>query len=117
MHAIAEGFDLLENGRFKNIDLKTVTKVWNNGSIVQSFLMEMAQQAIEKDDKLGYLKPHVDDNGEGRWAAMEAMEYGVPFTVNNYALYARYISRDENSMAFRMLAALRNEFGGHAIKK
>lgn len=117
MQAIAEGFDLLENGRFKDIDLKKVSHIWNHGCVVESFLMRMIEQALEKDVKLTYLKAHVDDSGEGRWSAIEAMEHGVPFVVNTYALHARYISRDDNSFAFRSLAAMRNEFGGHAIKK
>jgi len=116
MQAIAEGFDLLENGRMKNLDLPKISHLWNHGTIVSSFLMEMVENALMKDAKLEYLAPHVDDNGEGRWAAIEAMEHSVPFVANTYALHARYISRDKNSLAFRMLAAMRNEFGGHAIK-
>jgi 6-phosphogluconate dehydrogenase len=117
MQAISEGFDLLKNGRFKDLDLHGIAKLWNHGCIVESFLMQMTEQALAKDPQLGYLKPYVEDNGEGRWSSIEAMEYSVPFVVNTYALHARYISRDPNSYAFRMLAAQRNEFGGHAIKK
>ncbi len=117
MQAIAEGFDLLEHGRMKNLDLPKISHLWNHGTIVSSFLMEMMENALNKDGKLEYLAPYVEDNGEGRWAAIEAMEHAVPFTVNTYALHARYISRDKNSLAFRALAAMRNEFGGHAIKE
>jgi len=117
MQAISEGFDLLKNGRFKDLDLLNISKIWNNGTIVESFLMEMTQQALEKDVNLDYLKPHVDDNGEGKWAAIEALNHNVPFVVNAYALNARYISRDNNSFTFKMLAAQRAEFGGHPIKK
>jgi 6-phosphogluconate dehydrogenase len=117
MQAIAEGFDLLENGRFKNLDLKNIAHIWNHGTIISSFLMEMVESALKKSPKLDYLKPYVDDSGEGRWAAAEAIEHAVPFVVNSYALHARFLSRDENSMAFRMLGAMRNEFGGHPIKK
>jgi len=117
MQAISEGFDLLENGGIKDLDLKKISHIWNHGTIVSSFLMEMVEHALTKDKKLNYLKPYVDDNGEGKWSAIEAMEHSVPFVVNSYALHARYISRDKNSFAFRMLAAMRNEFGGHAIKK
>ena len=117
MQAIGEGFDLLKNGRFKDLDLLEISKIWNTGCIVESFLMKMTQQALEKDPKLGYLQAHIDDNGEGKWSAVEAMEYSVPFVVNTYALHARYISRDVNSYAFRIVAAQRAEFGGHAIKK
>ncbi len=117
MQAIAEGFDLLENGRIKDLDLKKISHIFNNGTIVDSFLMKMVEQALNKSSKLDYLKAYVEDNGEGKWAAIEALEFNVPFTVNSYALNARYISRDSNSYAFRMLAAMREEFGGHAIKK
>ncbi|PIY59851.1 6-phosphogluconate dehydrogenase, partial [Candidatus Woesearchaeota archaeon CG_4_10_14_0_8_um_filter_47_5] len=114
MQAIAEGYDLLANGTFKDLDLPTITKLWNHGTIIQSFLLRMAGQALDKSPSLEYLKPFVEDSGEGRWAATEAMEHRIPFVVNTYALHARYISRDKNSLAFRMLAAMRNEFGGHA---
>ncbi len=117
MQAIGEGFDLLENGRFKSLDLHRISHIWNHGTIVSSFLMRMAEQALEKDGKLGYLAPYIEDNGEGRWSAIEALEYHVPFVVNGYALNARYVSRDDNSFAFRMVAALRNEFGAHPIKE
>ncbi|MFH1400829.1 MAG: phosphogluconate dehydrogenase (NAD(+)-dependent, decarboxylating) [Nanoarchaeota archaeon] len=117
MQAIAEGFDLLQKGRYKNLDLKRISHIWNHGTIVSGFLMEMAEQALSKDAKLGYLAPFVEDNGEGKWSAVEAMEFSVPFMANTYALHARYISRDPDSFAFRMLAAIRNEFGGHAIKE
>lgn len=117
MQAIAEGFDLLENGHFKDLDLKNISHIWNHGTIVSSFLMEMVEKALTKSDKLDYLKPYVDDSGEGKWSAIEALEHAVPFVVNTYALNARYISRDPDSTAFKMLAAMRNEFGAHPIKK
>lgn len=117
MQAIAEGFDLLENGHYENLKLKEIAKVWNHGSIITSFLMDMTANALKKDDKLSYLKPYVDDSGEGRWAAKEAIEQAVPFLVNTFAVQARFASRKKNSFAYRMLAAIRNEFGGHAIKK
>src|SRR3989339_774773 len=112
MQAIAEGFDLLENGRFKDIDEGRVSHIWNHGCIISSFLMEMAELALDK----GVVdhKPYVEDNGEGKWAAIEAMEHAVPFVVNSYALHARYLSRDDDSFAFKLLAGIRNEFGGHA---
>ena len=117
MQAIAEGFDLLQNGRFEQLDLQKIAHIWNHGTIISSFLMEMAEGALEEDPKLGFLKPYVEDSGEGRWASQEAIEQSVPFVVNSYALQARFMSRDENSTAFRMLAALRHEFGGHQVKK
>jgi len=117
MQAIAEGFDLLENGHFKDLKLDEIANVWNNGSIITSFLMEMTAAALKKDNKLSYLKPYVDDSGEGRWAAKEAIDQAVPFLVNTFAVQSRFASREKNSYAYRMLAAIRNEFGGHPIKK
>ncbi len=117
MQAIAEGFDLLENGSFKDLDLKKIAHIWNHGTIISSFLMEMAERAFEKSPNLDHLKPYVEDSGEGRWAAIEAVEHAVPFVVNSYALNSRFISRDESSMAFRLLASMRYEFGRHPIKK
>lgn len=117
MQAIGEGFDLLKRTKSVNVDLKKTVGIWNHGCIVDSFLMKMAKQALDKDENLSYLKPFIEDNGEGKWSAIEAMENAVPFVVNTYALQARHISRDSDSFAFKMVAALRNEFGGHAVKK
>jgi 6-phosphogluconate dehydrogenase len=117
MQAIAEGFDLLKNGRVKDLDVQRISGIWNHGTIISSFLLEMVGNALKKSADLDYLKPHVEDSGEGRWAAIEAMEHSVPFVVNSYALQARYLSRDKDSYAFKLLSAMRNEFGGHAIKK
>lgn len=117
MQAIGEGFDLLSKTSRVKTDLKKTARIWNNGCIIEGLLMQMAKNAIDKDAKLSYLKPHIDDSGEGKWAAIEAMENEVPFLANTYALHARYISRDNDSYAFKMIAAIRNEFGGHAIKK
>lgn len=117
MQAIAEGFDLLANGSLKGLNLRDVAHVWNHGSIVASFLMAMAEKALEKDPALAALQPFVDDSGEGRWAVKEAIDHSVPFIANAYALNSRFASRDKDSMAHRMLAALRKEFGEHPVKK
>lgn len=116
MQAIAEGFDLLQNGSVKGLDLAGIAGIWNHGTIVSSFLMKMASDALARDAGLDGIAPYVADSGEGRWAAIEAMEHGVPFVANTYALHARYQSRDPNSLALRMLAAMRREFGGHAVR-
>jgi 6-phosphogluconate dehydrogenase len=116
MQAIAEGFDLLQNGSVKDLDLPGIADLWNHGTIVSSFLMQMTASALARDADLRGLAPYVADSGEGRWAAIEAMEHGVPFVANTYALHARYQSRDPNSLALRLLAAMRREFGGHAVK-
>jgi 6-phosphogluconate dehydrogenase len=118
MQSIAEGLDLLENARFQGkIDLKEVTNKWQKGTIVEGLLMRMTMQALEKDAKLRKLEPYVNDSGEGRWAVKEAIDHAVPFDVNTRAVYARFNSRDENGFSFKLLSAIRNEFGSHAVKK
>lgn len=117
MQSIAEGFDLIANGRFRNLDLRKISRLWNHGSIISSFLLSMAEQAFTNDPGLKSLKPYVDDSGEGRWAVKEAVEQRVPFMVNTQALYSRFASRDDNSMANKLLAAIRREFGGHQVEK
>ena len=117
MQAIAEGFDLLKKGSYPHLDAKGIAHIWNHGTIVSSFLMEMVENALSKDKHLSNLQPFVSDSGEGKWAAVEAMEKSVPFAANAYALHARYLSRDKDSFAFKLLAAMRNEFGGHEVRK
>ena len=116
LQAYAEGFDLLAASDFE-LDTKQVATLWNNGSVVRSWLLELAERAFEKDPKLEALRGYVDDSGEGRWTALEAIERGVSATVITEALYRRFVSRDENAFSMRFIAALRNEFGGHAVKQ
>jgi len=116
MQSIAEGFDLLQNGSLKGLDLPGIADIWNHGTIVSSFLMQMTANALANDADLSGIAPYVADSGEGRWAAIEAMEHSVPFVANTYALHVRYQSRDPDSLALRLLAAMRREFGGHAVK-
>jgi 6-phosphogluconate dehydrogenase len=116
MQAYAEGFELLKAAEF-GIDLRTVTKVWNHGSVVRSWLCELAERAFNRDPELKELKAWVDDSGEGRWTVNEAIAHAVPVPTIAASLFARFSSRQENSFGLRVLAALRNEFGGHAVKK
>lgn len=117
MQSIAEGFDLLKRGSFPNVDVLKVSSIWNNGTIVSSFLMEMVDLALKEDKDLAKILPIVDDSGEGKWASVEAMEHSVPFVANTYALHARYESRTKDSYAYKLLAAMRNQFGGHKVQK
>lgn len=117
MQAIAEGFDLLRGGSYGDLDLTRIARLWNHGTIISSFLMQMVAQALEREPGLDGLLPHVEDSGEGRWAAAEAIEHAVPFAVNTLALHARFASRRSNSYAMRLLAAMRREFGGHAVQR
>lgn len=116
MQAIGEGFDLLKSGHFNDLDLPKVARLWSHGTIVRSFLMELAAAALEREASLASIAPHVEDSGEGRWAATTAVEHAVPFWVNTAALYARFDSRAPDSFAAKLVAALRKEFGGHKVK-
>ena len=115
MQAYAEGFNILEASPY-NLDLQKISHLWNQGSVVRSWLLELAELAFQKDPKLEKLEPFVSDSGEGRWTVLESLERDVPAPVITLSLQARLASRDKNSFAYRMLAALRNEFGGHAVK-
>ncbi|MEG6550949.1 decarboxylating 6-phosphogluconate dehydrogenase [Desulfocurvibacter africanus] len=118
MQAYAEGFSLLEHSPYSgSLDFAEVCRMWNNGSVIRSWLLELAGRAFAEDPRLDALKPWVDDSGEGRWAVHQAVEAAVPAPVITLALMERFRSRDKNSFADRLLAALRNQFGGHAIKK
>jgi 6-phosphogluconate dehydrogenase len=116
MQSYAEGFELLRASEF-GYDLRTLTKVWNHGSVVRSWLLELAERAFVKDPDLKDLKAYVEDSGEGRWTVNEAIAHAVPVPAIAASLFARFVSRQDNSFAMRVLAALRNEFGGHAVKK
>jgi 6-phosphogluconate dehydrogenase len=114
LQSYAEGFELLKEGPFE-IDLGMVARVWNNGSVVRSWLLELAQEILESDG-LNEVADEVGGGQTGRWAAEAALEYEVPFTMLGAALSERYRSRRE-SFAARMVAALRWGFGGHPVKK
>ena len=118
MEAYGEGFELIEASPYGNdIEFADVAALWNKGSVVRSWLLELLESAFEKDDRLESLKPYVEDSGEGRWTVNEAIERSVSLPVITAALFRRFRSRDDNSFAERVLAALRNEFGGHEVKK
>jgi 6-phosphogluconate dehydrogenase len=116
MQAYAEGFELMHESEFK-IDLGAVAGLWNHGSVVRSWLLELAARALAEDGDLSGLKGYVEDSGEGRWTLHEAIDRGVPLPVTSAALFTRFRSRTDNPFSERMLAALRNQFGGHAVKK
>jgi 6-phosphogluconate dehydrogenase len=116
LEAYAEGFDLLNAAEY-DYDMHKIAALWNHGSVVRSWLLELGERAFANDPELANLRGYVDDSGEGRWTVNEAIERSVPVPVIAQSLFARFVSRDENSYAMRFIAALRNEFGGHAIKK
>jgi 6-phosphogluconate dehydrogenase len=116
MQAYAEGFELMHASDYK-VDLGAVAKLWNQGSVVRSWLLELTGRALAEDPELSALKGYVEDSGEGRWTLHEAIDRGVPLPVMTAALFTRFRSREDNPFSERMLAALRNQFGGHAVKK
>ena len=117
MQAYGEGFELLHASEF-SLDLQRVANVWLQGSVVRSWLLELAERAFEQEGSdLAAIKGYVSDSGEGRWTINEAIAHDVPMTSLAHALFARFTSRQEDSYAMKVAAALRNQFGGHAVKK
>jgi len=116
MQAYAEGFEIIEHSEF-DVDLHELSGIWRNGSVVRSWLLELLHTAFEEHgNKLDDIAPWVEDSGEGRWTIHEAIAENVPAPVISAALFARFASRDEINFAAKVSAALRNQFGGHAIK-
>ena len=115
MQAYAEGFELLYKSDFK-LDLPAIAQLWMQGSVVRSWLLELAASALEKDPQLAQIEGYVEDSGEGRWTILDALEKDVPAPVITQSLFTRFRSRQEESFGEKLLAALRNEFGGHAVK-
>lgn len=116
LQAYGEGFELLKASRFE-LDLGKIAHLWNQGSVVRSWLLELAESAFQKDPQLSSIRGYVEDSGEGRWTVLEAVERDVPAAVLTLSLFARFASRQEDSFSAKVIAALRNEFGGHAIKR
>lgn len=115
MQAIAEGFEVLHK-KYPEMDLASVSKVWNHGSVIRSWLMELAQNALEKDKNLESIKGVMNSSGEGKWTVETALELGVPTPVITLSLLARYRSQQDDTFSGKIVAALRNEFGGHATE-
>src|SRR5919108_5141419 len=116
LQAYGEGFELLKASQF-DLDLAKISHLWNQGSVVRSWLLELAENAFGKDPQLASIRGYVEDSGEGRWTVQEAIERDVPAPVLMLSLLARFASRQEDSFSAKVIAALRNEFGGHAVKK
>lgn len=116
MSAYGEGFALLKGSPYgKHLDFEDVAHLWNQGSVIRSWLLGLAESAFKKDSDLSRLEPHVDDSGEGRWTVREAVDLSVPAPVIAMSLFQRFSSRGEGDFADKLLAALRNEFGGHKV--
>ena len=118
MQAYAEGFELLQARQADfDLDLTTIAKTWQHGSVVRSWLLDLAVLALEEDPGLESLSAYVDDSGEGRWTVNESVDLAVPTPTITAALYQRFRSRQEEPFGARLLAALRNQFGGHAVRE
>ncbi len=116
LQSYAEGFALLEAAEELHLDLHQVAALWNHGSVVRSWLLELAERALSDDEQFASVRGYVEDSGEGRWTVEEAVERGVPAPVITASLFERFGSRDDERFAARVIAALRNQFGGHAVR-
>jgi 6-phosphogluconate dehydrogenase len=117
MEAYAEGFELLQAKKALGVDLAQVAEIWRHGSVVRSWLLDLAAAALKEDPSLTDIQSYVEDTGEGRWTVEEAIELAVPLPVITQAVQARFRSRQAKPFAARLLAALRQQFGGHTVKK
>jgi len=116
MQAYAEGFELMHASDYR-LDVGAIAALWMRGSVVRSWLLELAARALAENPQLANIEGYVEDSGEGRWTLHEGIDRGVEMPVLTAALFTRFRSRETNPFAERLLAALRNQFGGHAIKK
>jgi 6-phosphogluconate dehydrogenase len=117
MQAFAEGFELMEAKNEFALNLGEIAEIWRYGSVVRSWLLDLTAAALHEDPELAALQAYVEDSGEGRWTVQEGIELAVPTPVIAASLQARFRSRQEQPMGLKLLAAMRNQFGGHAIKK
>ncbi len=115
MQSYAEGFEIMKASRFQ-LDLGAIANLWNQGSVVRSWLLELTALALKQDPGLQHLQPWVEDSGEGRWTVEESINTAIPAPVIGLSLMMRFRSRQDNSFGARMLAAMRQQFGGHAVK-
>ncbi len=117
MQAYAEGFEIMKSKAEFGLDLHQIAEIWRYGSVVRSWLLDLTANALSEDPELSDIKGWVADSGEGRWTVFEAIDQDVPAPIITLSLMARFISRQDDSYAAKLLAAMRNQFGGHAIKK
>jgi 6-phosphogluconate dehydrogenase len=117
MEAFAEGFSIMKAKKEFGLDLSEISHIWQYGSVVRSWLLDLAARALDQDKDLADIKPWVADSGEGRWTVFESIDLDVPAPVITLSLQTRFASRDTENFTARMLAALRNQFGGHAVQK
>ncbi|MCH7706598.1 MAG: NADP-dependent phosphogluconate dehydrogenase, partial [Chloroflexi bacterium] len=116
MQAYAEGFELMAAKEEFGLDLPAIAEIWRHGSVVRSWLLDLTAEALEVDPGLDAVQAYVDDSGEGRWTVQESLDLGVPAPVITLSLQARFRSRQDQPFGARLLASMRNQFGGHAIR-
>ena len=117
LQAYGEGFEILKGSTlFPDLDLHQIAELWRHGSVVRSWLLDLAVQALAADPKLDAVRGYVEDSGEGRWTVLEAIEEDVPAPMTALSLFARFASRQDDSFAMKMIAALRQQFGGHSVR-
>ncbi len=116
MQAYAEGFEILKAKEEFGLDLHQIAEIWRHGSVVRSWLLDLTANALADDQELSNIRGYVSDSGEGRWTVFEAIDQDVPAPVITLSLLARFVSRQDESYAAKLLAAMRNQFGGHAVK-
>jgi 6-phosphogluconate dehydrogenase len=116
MHSYAEGFELLSASEYVT-DVPAVIKSWRSGTVIRSWLLDLLDRALDEDPGLNGIRGWVEDTGEGRWTVQEAVRLGVPLDVIAAALFARFASRQDDSPEMKAVAALRNQFGGHAVRR
>jgi 6-phosphogluconate dehydrogenase len=117
MQAYAEGFEIMKAKEEFGLDLHQISEIWRFGSVVRSWLLDLTANALAEDVELSDIKGYVPDSGEGRWTVFEAIDLDVPAPVITHSLFARFVSRQEESYAAKLLAAMRHQFGGHAVMK
>ncbi|NGX56562.1 MAG: 6-phosphogluconate dehydrogenase, NAD(+)-dependent, decarboxylating [Candidatus Anoxychlamydiales bacterium] len=117
MQAYAEGFDLLKSKKEFDLDLYKITNVWKKGSVVRSWLLDLISNVFKEDQSLDNIKAYVEDSGEGRWSINEAIEQNVSIPAITISLFERFSSRDEDNFKAKLLSSMRNQFGGHQMKK
>src|SRR5438477_1049352 len=117
MAAYAEGFEILKTSPFGQLDLPEIAGIWRHGSVVRSWLLDLLHDALSRDPGLDGIRGYVEDSGEGRWTVQAAIDQNIPAPVITLALQMRIASRQEESFSAKVQAELRNEFGGHAVKK
>lgn len=117
MQAYAEGLELLRRKQGFELDLASITHAWKDGTVIRSWILDLLAESLEKDDQLNHILPYVSDSGEARWALKEAIDLEVPAQVLSQSLFERFNSRDDEQYSRKILAIIRNSFGGHEVKR